>query len=289
MPGAYSHTHPDAVIGRAVDRLRHVPGTVAIVLGGSRAQGTHTEASDVDIGLYYEPDRPLDIQALGAAAAELDDARRPEAVTSIGGWGPWINGGGWLRVEGVAVDVLYRDLSKVRRVIDDCRAGRVTVDYQPGHPHAFVSAIYAGEAAVCRPLHDPSKVLDALKARVWPYPPALKRALCDRFAWEIDFSLRIAEKAAGRADAAYAAGACFRAVACMNQVLFARNERYLLNEKGATSRADALPVHPPRYRDRVEAAFAHLRADPGEIRLAVLELDAVNADLQAAFSAPPSA
>ena len=43
----------DALIQRAVDALRACPFIAGIVLGGSRATGTATENSDVDIGVYY--------------------------------------------------------------------------------------------------------------------------------------------------------------------------------------------------------------------------------------------
>ncbi|WP_421657288.1 hypothetical protein [Leptothermofonsia sp. ETS-13] len=33
--------------------------------------------------------------------------------------------------------------------ISDCHAGKITIDYQPGHPHSFVASIYVGEAAGC--------------------------------------------------------------------------------------------------------------------------------------------
>nr|WP_269779095.1 nucleotidyltransferase domain-containing protein [Propioniciclava soli] len=36
-----------------VDALVGVPGFEAVVLGGSRARGTHHGGSDVDLGLYY--------------------------------------------------------------------------------------------------------------------------------------------------------------------------------------------------------------------------------------------
>ena len=49
----------------------------------------------------------------------------------------------------------------------------------------------------------------------------------------------------GRDDPAYVAGCGFRAVACLNQSLFALNGVYLLNEKGATAAAEKLPRHPP--------------------------------------------
>jgi predicted nucleotidyltransferase len=38
----------DAVAGRLIA----IPGVVAVVLGGSRARGTATPESDVDLGLY---------------------------------------------------------------------------------------------------------------------------------------------------------------------------------------------------------------------------------------------
>jgi hypothetical protein len=45
------------------------------------------------------------------------------------------------------VDLLYRPLESVERVISDCREGSVSMDYQPGHPHGFCSAIWMGEVA----------------------------------------------------------------------------------------------------------------------------------------------
>ncbi|WP_238360598.1 nucleotidyltransferase domain-containing protein [Iningainema tapete] len=132
-------------INHIVYSLQSIKGIIAVTLGGSRARGNHTHKSDVDLGIYYNPENPPDLIALNQLASELDDNHRINLVTAIGEWGKWINGGGWLRVQGVAVDFLYRDLAKVNRVIDDCHAGKITIDYQPGHPHGFVSSIYMGE------------------------------------------------------------------------------------------------------------------------------------------------
>ena len=76
--------------------LSAVPGVRAVVLGGSRARGAATEASDYDIGLYYEREAPPDIAGLGRAAVTLAGASAK--VTATGEWGPWINGGAWLTV-----------------------------------------------------------------------------------------------------------------------------------------------------------------------------------------------
>ena len=50
------------------------------------------------------PGRPPNIEGLRRLAKELDDRHLPDLVTEIGEWGPWINGGGWLRVAGRPVD-----------------------------------------------------------------------------------------------------------------------------------------------------------------------------------------
>jgi predicted nucleotidyltransferase len=70
-------------------RLASVRGVIAVVLGGSRARGTHRPDSDTDLGLFYRGE--LDIAALRALAAELTG--EPVEVTEPGGWGPWVNGG----------------------------------------------------------------------------------------------------------------------------------------------------------------------------------------------------
>ena len=101
-----------------------------------------------------------------------------------------------------------------------------------GQPHAFISAIYAGEVAYCLPLWDPGSDLERLKALTLPYPQALP----------LD-------------DAVYAAGCTFRCVACLCQVLCAHNGVYLLNEKGGTVAVEGLARRPDAFRSRVLEAF----------------------------------
>jgi predicted nucleotidyltransferase len=267
------------LIHRIVDGLQAIEGIAAIALGGSRARGNHTPNSDIDLGIYYNPEHPPDLVALNQLAAELDDKHRANLITPIGAWGKWMNGGGWLKVESIPVDFLYRDAVQVNGVIDDCHAGQITIDYQPGHPHGFVSSIYLGEVALGLLLHDPDGVLAALKVKTTPYPPGLKQATINQFAWEISFSLFVAHKAVARGDVAYAAGCCFRSVACMNQVLFALNEAYLLNEKGAVAIANNFALCPQNYQQRIESAFALLAVDAKSITDAIAILDEIEQDL----------
>jgi hypothetical protein len=248
-------TNDDALLAKVVRALGGVPGIRAVVLGGSRARGEATAQSDYDIGLYYEADNPIDTGRLAKAAMLLPGAAS-SSVTAIGEWGPWINGGAWLTVGGQRVDLLYRELGKVRGVIEACCAGKVERVYQPGHPHAFVSATYMGEVALAKVLWDPENVLASLQRRCTPYPSALAEALIRSFLWEAKFSLENAQHGRGRDDPAYVAGCAFRAVACLNQSLFALNGVYLLNEKGATAAAEKLTRRPPDHAARVAQAIA---------------------------------
>lgn len=229
------------VLARVVDALRPVRGLVALVLGGSRGRGTAGPTSDYDLGLYYEPDAPLEVEALRAAIAPLVDDPS-STVTRIGEWGPWIIGGGWLTISGVEVDLLYRDLGRVREVIAEARQGRFSMNYQPGHPHGFCSVIWMGEVATCRPLLDPLGRLAELKGETSPYPEALRDALVARFGWEVGFAIDNAELAARRAEQTHVAGCAYRALCCVAQVLFALNGRYLINEKGAVPEAATFPI-----------------------------------------------
>ena len=51
------------IIRDITQRLQVIDGIIGVVLGGSRASGTHMPDSDIDLGIYYEPDSPPDIAA----------------------------------------------------------------------------------------------------------------------------------------------------------------------------------------------------------------------------------
>lgn len=59
-----------ALLEEIVDEVKQVEGVKAIVLGGSRARGTHTSTSDVDLGIYYHSNSPLDLIALSKVATQ---------------------------------------------------------------------------------------------------------------------------------------------------------------------------------------------------------------------------
>lgn len=250
----------DPIVARVTAALAAVPGIVALVLGGSRGRGTETPASDHDFGLYYDAEAPLDIAGLRDAVRSLLDDPAACTITPIGEWGPWINGGGWLSIDGRKVDLLYRDLNRVRAVIDDCRAVRITMDYQPGHPHGFCSSIYAGEIATCRPLSDPRRAVAQLKEQVLPFPAPLREAIVGKFLWEVQFAIDNAALAIKRGEQTHTAGCAYRALCCAAQVLFAINGRYLINEKGALAEAATLQVSVPG----LDAAVADIWSAVGD-------------------------
>ena len=59
-------------------------------------------------------------------------------VTDPGAWGPWVDGGAWLRIDDTAVDWIYRNVDRVRvRVCwqqAQAQAGRFAFHAQVGHP-----------------------------------------------------------------------------------------------------------------------------------------------------------
>ena len=176
------------------------------------------------------------------------------------------------------VDLLYRDLHTVETVVRECVAGHPRIVYQPGHPHGFLTAVYLAEIALCRVRWDPTGALADLKSRATPYPAALKEALIRQFFWEAGFSLGVAAKAITRADVSYVAGCCFRSVSCLMQALFALNECYWMNEKGAVAIASTFPFTPPRLSERIGAAFQRLAPTEDALTLAIEELEQLRSE-----------
>ena len=254
----------DARLAEVAVQVAGVPGVVGVVLGGSRARGTHTADSDTDLGVYYRG--RLDIAAMGAVAQRIGG---PSAqVTEPGGWGPWVNGGGWLEVDGGALDLIYRDVDRVLGVCADADRGRYAFHQQAGHPLGFADHAYGGEIAIARVLVDPTGELSALRERMQTFPPALAEALV-RGLWEADFLIALAGKGAARGDSAYVAGCLFRLVGVCTHALHGAAGRWLINEKGAVAAAAALPGAPPQFAARVERAFAAVDGDPLRLRAAI--------------------
>lgn len=249
------------ILAEAVRRLSAVRGVEAVVLGGSRARGNAAPDSDVDIGVYYDGAHPPLNEALNEAATALDGAHREGLVVPYGGWGRWVDAGGWLERDGLHIDLILRDIRRVRAALSACEQGIVTAHYQTGHPHAYLNAMYAGEAAVCRILHDPGGALAELQKAARRYPEPMRTALISHFGFEAGFSHRLAGGSLSRGDPFYVAAHVTRAIACLNQMLFALNREYCLNEKKAVRMADGFALRPEGYARRVHAVIAQCGQD----------------------------
>ncbi|MEN3148881.1 nucleotidyltransferase domain-containing protein [Neorhizobium sp. IRAMC:178] len=250
--------------------LAAVPAVEAVVLGGSRARGDAGPGSDYDLGLYFQSCSPFTIQDLQRAVLPFVDAGSGSSLTRVGEWGPWIVGGGWLTVKGQPVDILYRSLDDVQVTIDQALNGIIRVDYQPGHPHGFVSAIWLAEIHYCKPIIDKNGAIARLKQSLQPYPRALGLAILDRFQWEIAFAAGNAAKAIKRGDRTYIAGCIFRALACVGQVICALNGTYVMNEKGALRLAASQPLAPTALASRVDLIWENFASGDFEEALRIL-------------------
>uniref|UniRef100_A0AAU1M0B9 Nucleotidyltransferase domain-containing protein n=1 Tax=Streptomyces sp. NBC_00148 TaxID=2903626 RepID=A0AAU1M0B9_9ACTN len=256
---------PSPSVAAMASRLTRLPGIEAVALGGSRARGTHRPDSDWDLGVYYRGAPDLD--ALTALASDVQGA--PAEVAGPGGWGPWVNGGAWLTVDGVAVDWILRDLDRVESVWSDCREGRYEVGIQPGHPLGFWSPCYVGEVALGRVLEDPRGDLASLQEAVRAYPEPLRRALTGAV-WEADFSVASARKSAPSGDTLHVSLCLARAFGVLAQALHAHHRVWCLNEKGALASAAALPGTPADFAARVSKALRGLDAAAVETAAAVV-------------------
>lgn len=246
-----------------------IPGLLGSTLGGSRASGRATPDSDVDVGLYYDDKNRPPFADLLAVAAELDDRGQIDGYGEYGQWGPWVDGGFWTRVDGQKVDLLVRSAQRVDECLRECLRGQTRIEYQVGHPHGYTNAHYLGEVAWGVILQDPVARIQGWKDQLEPYPDRLAEALQAQFIFEADFSLQIAESAATRGDTTHVYGCLYRAIACLNQVLFAGNRVFLINEKGATAAAADMPVAPTAYGERVGAILDSHTATTDALLLAI--------------------
>ncbi len=201
----------DNIIQLVTEKLSSLPCIEGIVLGGSRARGTHTEDSDIDIGIYYNSES-FDLPAINQLATVLDDEHRSNLVVPPGAWGDWVNGGGWLDINGHHVDFILRDKKRVEQIIKDTEQGIVTANYQTGHPHGYISAMYRGELAISKVQYANDVNFYDLKKQAECYPTALQKGLTNFFMFEAGFSLMFAEKNIEKDDVSYVSGHCFRSI-----------------------------------------------------------------------------
>jgi hypothetical protein len=213
------------------ERLREIPGIVAVTLGGSRSAGTEADGSDWDFGLYYRGQiRADDVRALGFEGTIFDP----------GEWGRLMNGGAWLRVEGERVDLVYRDLDFVEHWAEEAEEGRYEVELLGGSLAGMASYVLVGELALAEVLAGDLPRPD--------FPQALRESAPGRWRARAAFSLAIAEAAAERHDVVSCAGLLAKAAVEAAQAALAEKGEWALTEKGIVRQA--------KLGARVEAILA---------------------------------
>lgn len=242
----------DALTVMATD-LVGVPGVVGVVLGGSRARGDALAGSDVDLGVYYTG-RP-DTDQLTRLASRW--STQPVEVGPPGSWGPWVDAGGWLTVDGTAVDWILRDLDRVRDAGKRAARGDAAFHPQAGHPLGFLDVAYVAELALGRVLADPTRTLSELRAAACPYPSPLRDAMVGQL-WEAGFLIDVARKGVPRQDTTYVALCLARAVLLCAHALHADAGVWVTNEKGLVPGVARLGRAPNDFAARASTALGGL-------------------------------
>jgi predicted nucleotidyltransferase len=206
-----------AAMRHLAERLRGIPGVVAVTLGGSQATGTAHADSDWDFGLYYrEAIGAADIRALGFEGE----------VVQPGGWGRLPNGGARLTIEGERVDLLYRDLGVVEHWLSEAEAGRYEVD---GVDAGMATYVLAGELALC-------EVLVGELPRP-EFPERLRETAPPRWRATAERAVGLAEVVAGRGDVVACVGVLAQAAMATAQARLAERGEWALTEKQIVRRA----------------------------------------------------
>lgn len=265
----------NAFLQDIVGTLIEVDGLDAIVLGGSWASGTQRSDSDIDLGLYYHEDTPLDINHVRKIAHELNTFPDP-VVTELGEWGLWVNGGAWLTIKGQRVDFLYRNIDFVSTVIDECNRGKTRFDYLQQPPYGFYSYIYCAETQQCKILYDPQSVIADLKSKVPRYSVLLKRRIIQGCLWQAEFSLEVANKSG---DIYFIAGCLTRIASSLVQVLYALNETYFISDKRLQKDVEHFSLKPQNFFMRLDHILGNIGHDREEFTQTLQDTRALLAEI----------
>jgi hypothetical protein len=210
-------------VAELVDVLAAMPGTVAVVLGGSRGVGSSDAASDWDLGLYYRG--AIDLTALAARGV----------VNPPGSWGRVMNGGAWLRCGEEKVDVILRDLDVVDHWTRRAEQGEFEVDPLLGYLAGIPTYSLCAELASCRLLRG------AIPAA--PFPRKLAAAAPPWWRFRRSFSLDYARMHARRGHLVGATGQAAKAVMEEAHAILCERGQWVLNEKRLLETAGLAGLH----------------------------------------------
>jgi len=241
-------------IAELVDVLADMPGTVAVVLGGSRALGSNDAGSDWDLAVYYRG--AIDLTAIAARGT----------VFPPGSWGRVMNGGAWLRCGGEKVDVLLRDLDVVEHWSRRGEQCEFEVDALLGYVAGVPTYILSAELASCRPLRG--------NIPAAPFPRQLVVTAPPRWRFCRSFSLDYARMHARRGSLAGATGQAAKAVMEEAHAVLCERGQWVCNEKrlietaglaGVHALFGQVPIEPANLLQWVELVADQLGVPKGEV------------------------
>jgi hypothetical protein len=176
----------DAFLDAVVDRLLSVPASPAWPWGARGRRIGRRPASDWDLGVYIDGRFAAgDVRALAASAGWAGH------VAEVGEWGPVMNGGAWLTVDGRRVDLLWRDTAAIEHLIGEADAGEFRVVRIPFFLAGIASYVPVGELSINRRL---AGVVPAGQ----PMPAALRERAApwwrDNARFDLDYSRSLARR-----------------------------------------------------------------------------------------------
>lgn len=225
---------PESVV-KIVDVLASMPGTIAVVLGGSQALRIGDAESDWDIGIYYRG--TIDLTALAAYGT----------VFPPGSWGRLMNGGAWLHSGKEKIDVILRDLNTVEHWAERTENGEFERDALLGYLAGVPTYLLSAELASCHPLRGsipiaavvfPSKLI-ASAPQVWRFCRS--------------FSLDYARAHARRGNVTGATGQVATAIMEEAHAILCERGQWICNEKRLIDFAKLSHLH---------GLFAQIPSDP---------------------------
>lgn len=201
-----------SAVAEVVDLLTTLPGTIAVVLGGSHVLGSADAHSDWDLGLYYR------------GSIELTALAWRGTVHPPGSWGRIMNGGAWLQCGDHKVDVILRDLDVVEHWTQRAEHGEFEVDSLLGYLAGIPTYTLTAELASCRLLRGDLPAAPPYPAKLSTSGPAVWR-FCRTF------SLDCARMHAARGNTAGALGHAVRAVMEEGHAILCQRGEWVCNEK----------------------------------------------------------
>ena len=131
-----------------------------------------------------------------------------------------------------------------------------------GHPHSYIDLMYRGELAESKILYSREKYFEKLKEQAQIYNENLQKEIIRYFSFDIEFSTMLIEKLRNKKDTYYLMGNIFRIFSSMNQIIFALNKKWCLNEKKAVLRIENFLIKPQDYSKKIDKIVKNLVDNP---------------------------